>query len=85
MGSWLSAWSVKKSPFSGESRPSDKGGPDHSGSELSWGGPSSKKVFRPLGPHFGLKIRGGRAPPGPPLDPPLPLKVCVANRNMGQI
>lgn len=74
----LSAWSIKKSPFSGESRPSDKGGPDHSGSELRWGWPSSKKVFRPFGPHFCLKIRGGGPPPGPPLDPPLPLKVCVA-------
>ena len=34
-----SAWSVKKSPFSGESRPSDKGrggggGGDHPGSEI---------------------------------------------------
>ena len=31
-------------------------------------GPPPPKFFRPLGPHFGLKIRGGSAPP---LDSPL--------------
>ena len=41
----ISAWSVKKSPFSGESRPSDKGGPDHPGSELRWGGGRPQKKF----------------------------------------
>ena len=31
-----------------------------------------KNFFRPFGPQFGLKIRGGRvAPRAPPLDPPL--------------
>lgn len=37
------------------------------------GGPGPpKNVFRPLGPHFGLKVRGrGQAPRTPPLDPPL--------------
>ena len=28
-------------------------------------GPVSKKTFRPFGPQFGLKIRGGGRPPGP--------------------
>ena len=28
----------------------------------------NKKFFRPFGPKFGLKVRGGG---GPPLDPPL--------------
>ena len=35
---------------------------------------SPKEFFRPFGPQFGLKIRGGggvRAPRAPPLDPPL--------------
>ena len=37
--------------------------------------PGLQKVFfRPFGPQFGLKIRGGaRAPRAPPLDPPLVL------------
>ena len=30
-----------------------------------------KNCFRPFGPQFGLKIRGGGGPPAPPLDPPL--------------
>ena len=29
--------------------------------------------FRPFGPKFGPKVRGGGKPPGPPLD--LPLKI----------
>ena len=36
---------------------------------LRWGG----RGGRALGPHFGLKIRGGWAPRAPPLDPPLKL------------
>ena len=32
------------------------------------GGGLPKKIFGPFGAHFGLKIRGGRAPP---LDQPL--------------
>ena len=44
---------------SGGSRPSDKG----------WG--LKKFFFRPFGPHFGVKIRGHRAPRAPPLATPL--------------
>ena len=33
--------------------------------DLGWGGGFSKKCFRPSGPHFSLKIKGGRGPPGP--------------------
>ena len=38
---------------------------------LRWGGEVSKKIFRPLGSQFDLKIRGGggAAPQDPPLDP----------------
>ena len=43
------------------SRPLDKGG----------GGGVSKKIFRPFGPQFGLKISGAQAPRVPPKDPPL--------------
>ena len=34
---------------------------------------SYEKIFRPLGPHFGLKVSGGHAgaPQAPPLDPSL--------------
>ena len=32
---------------------------------LRRGGGLQKKFFRPFGPHFGLKIRGGASPPGP--------------------
>ena len=35
------------------------------------GGEGKKTFFRPFGPHFGIKIRGGRALRAPPLDPPL--------------
>ena len=36
------------------------------------GGGVSKKIFRPFGPQFFLKIRGGGwAPRAPTLDPPL--------------
>ena len=50
--------------FSGGSRPSDKVG--------GRGGAVSKKFFPPFGPQFGgLKVREGRAPRPPPLDPPL--------------
>ena len=43
---------------SGGSRQLDKDG--------GGGGRSRKKCFRPVGPQFGFKLRGG-----PPLDPPL--------------
>ena len=56
---------LKKSPFSGESRASDKGGPDHPGSEIRRGGRPQKIFFRPFVPHFGLKIRGGGGGPFP--------------------
>ena len=49
---------------SGGSRPSDKGG---GGSSRPWdkgGRASKKKLFRPFGPHFRLKIRRG-GPPSP--------------------
>ena len=49
--------------YSGGSRPSDKGG----GGGGSGGG-VQKNFFRQFGPHFGRKIRAGRAPP---LVPPL--------------
>ena len=35
------------------------------------GGGGAKNVFRPVGPQFGLKIRGRAGPGAPPLDPPL--------------
>ena len=36
------------------------------------GGGLPKKLFWPsFGPHFGLRIRGGGAPPVPPMEPPL--------------
>ena len=44
---------------------------------IGWGGGAGgvgvglpKNFFRPFGPQFGLKIRGG-GPPAPPLDPSL--------------
>ena len=48
--------------FSGGSRPSDK---------VGRGGGLKKIFFRPFGPQFGLKLREGRGPRPPPLDPPL--------------
>ena len=39
-----------------------------------WGesGIKKKKIFRPFGAHFNLKIiKGGRAPQSPPMDAPL--------------
>ena len=53
-----------------------RGGPGHPGSEIRRGGSVSKKIFRPFGPHFGLKIRGH---PAPTLDPPL-LDTDLASR-----
>ena len=53
--------------ISGGSRPSDKGRPGHPDPEIS-GGALKKDFFRLFGPQFGLRIRGGWAPP---LDPPL--------------
>ena len=32
---------------------------------------SPKKIFRPFGSQFGIKITGGAGDPAPPLDPPL--------------
>ena len=46
------------------SRPWDKEGGEGSSRPLNKGGRSPKKFFRPFGPHFGLKIRGGVGPPG---------------------
>ena len=47
------------------SRPSDKGGgPGHPDPEIR-GARSQKKIFRPFGSHFGLKMRGGGWAPGP--------------------
>ena len=41
----------------------------HPDSEIKGGGGVPKKIFQPLGPQLGLKIRGGaRAPRAPPLD-----------------
>ena len=44
-----------------------------SGGSRLWdgGGGVPRKIFRPFGPQFRLKIRGNLPPPGPPLDPPL--------------
>ena len=47
------------------------GGAGHPDPETSGGGGLQKIFFRPLGPRFGLKIRGARATRAPPLDPPL--------------
>ena len=44
----------------GSSRPWDKGDTR-----------SPKKIFRPFGSQFGIKITGGAGDPAPPLDPPL--------------
>ena len=52
--------------ISGRSRPSDKGG---------GGARSPKKIFRPLRPHFGPRIRG---PQAPPLDLPLQMVQCLS-------
>ena len=56
---------------SGGSRPSDKGW-GGGGSSRPWdkgGGGGLKKIFRPFGPQFGPKIRGGGGA-APPLDLP---------------
>ena len=52
----------RNAPYSGGSRPSDKGGPCHPDPEIRGGG-LRKKFFRPFWPRFGPKIRGG---PGTP-------------------
>ena len=51
------------------------GGAGHPDPEIRGvGGTRSKKnFFRPFGPHFGLKIRGGGR--APPLDPPLDISL----------
>ena len=55
---------LKATHFSGGSRPTDKGRGGGGGGGLQ------KNFFRPFGPQFGLKLKGGRAPRAPPLDPP---------------
>ena len=57
--------------FSAASRPWDKCGGGGGIQTLRYvGGQSPKHFFRPFGPQFGLKMRGGRASP---LNPPLNL------------
>ena len=46
------------------------GGPGHPDSEIRRGA-GLKYFLWPFSPHFGLKIRGGQAPPASPLDLPL--------------
>ena len=42
------------------------GGGSHLDPEIRVGAQSPKNIFfQPFGPQFGLKIRGGRGPPGP--------------------
>ena len=48
-----------------------RGGIGHPDPYIRGGAASKKILFRPLGPQFSLKIRGGQAPRAPPLDPPL--------------
>ena len=54
---------------SGGFRPSDKGGGGRGGGhpdpDIRGGSWPQKIFFRPFGPHFGLKIRGGQGPPSP--------------------
>ena len=45
-----------------------RGGSGHPDPEIRGMGRSKKIFFRPFGPQFGPKIRGGRAPRAPPLD-----------------
>ena len=63
--SLTSAYSSNWKVISGGSRPSDKGwrggGGGHPDPEISGG----KIFFRPIGPQFGLKLRGGPRHPGP--------------------
>ena len=61
---------------SGGCRSSDKGrrvGDGHPNPEKRVEGRLKKTFFRPFGPQFGLKMRGGGGgvPRAPPLDPPL--------------
>ena len=70
---------MRKFPvFSGESRPSDKGGGGggfHPDPEIRGGEGSQKKFFfRTCGPQFGIKVRGEG---WVPLDPPLVLIMTV--------
>ena len=72
----MDSFDKNKEQGSGGSRPSDKGGrgwgAGHPDTEIRGGPQSQKNFFRPFGPQFGLKIRGGaRAPRTLPLDPPL--------------
>ena len=55
----------QSAPYSGGSRPSDKGGPSHPDPEMGGGGGGvQKEFFWPFGPQIGLKKRGGPSPPG---------------------
>ena len=50
------------------------------------GGVSQKTLFRPFGPHFGLKIRGGGVGCGAtPLDPPLMIQVRMQEFKFGGV
>ena len=50
-----------------------RGRPCHPDPEISGGTGLKNILLRPFGPHFGLKIREGRVPRAPSLDPPLQL------------
>lgn len=67
--------------FSSGSRPWDKGGEGRGDwSSRPWdlkGGPVSKKIFQPLAPQFGLKIKAQV----PPLDRPLVLSLTLHDRS----
>ena len=68
--------------ISGGSRHSDKGGGGHPDAEIREMPGLKKTFFRPFGPQFSLKIRGGGAPWVPPLDPPLDINTKdVLNTN----
>ena len=54
------------------------GGGVHPDPEIrGWPG-LKKKFFRPFGPQFGLKIRGGHGPPGPSPGSPTGYSVNIA-------
>ena len=54
----------QNAPYSGGSRPSDKGRARSSDPEIRGGGSLQKGFFWLFGPQFGLKIRGALSPPG---------------------
>ena len=49
------------------------------------GGVSQNTLFRPFGPHFGLKIRGGGGCGATPLDPPLVIQVRIQEFKFGGV